>query len=175
MSDHLITRVMAICCTSAIALSAISPASAAPVLSNAAVVKSSLPSDALQVRWRNRSGAIAAGAVIGALVGAAAARNQYYYGPGYYAPGYYAPGYYPPAYYGYYGPYGGPYPYGGYYGYGYDGDGAVAAGALLGTIIGTAAAQGRFNYRPGRYYGYPAYDSRGYYGGRVDTNAVGNW
>ena len=164
-----ITRITTICVASAIVLTTVSPISAAPVLSSTAIVKSSLPSEALRVRSRNRGGAVAAGAaigMIGAIIGTAAARNQYYYGPGYYAPGYYPPGYY--------GPYGGsPYPYGGYYGYDYGPGGAVAAGALLGAIIGTAAARSQYNYRPGRYL--PAYDSRGYYGGRVDTNAGGNW
>lgn len=169
--QQLITRITAICVASAIGL--INPVSAAPVLSSTSIVKSSLPNETLQVRSRNRGGAIAAGAaigMIGAIVGTAAARNQYYYGPGYYAPGYYGPGYY--------GPYGGsPYPYGGYYyGYGYGPSGAVVAGAVIGSVIGTAAALSQYNYRQGRYYRYPwVYDSRGYYGGRVDTNAGGSW
>jgi hypothetical protein len=46
------------------------------------------------VRWRGRGGAIGAGIVAGALLGAGiAASRPYYYGPG---PYYYGPAYYPP-------------------------------------------------------------------------------
>ena len=146
-----IRHIISIGISGAIALSASDLALAAPVLSSTAVVKSSLPSDTLNVRSRNRSGAVAAGAaigIIGAIVGNAVARNQGYYGPGY-APGYYAPGYAPYAspYYGnapYYGPgYYGSYPYA-YGHYGYDNRGAVAAGAVIGAMIGAAAASGQY-------------------------------
>jgi hypothetical protein len=93
-----------------LALSAVVPVSAAPLLSNTAAVKSAADAQITQVRWRN-SGAIAAGVGVGLLAGAAIASSQRpyysdpYYAPGY-APGYYAaePEYYAPApAYGYYG------------------------------------------------------------------------
>ena len=123
-------RVLGAGFAAAIALSAIGQAAAAPVLSNTAALKSAATDHVTEVRWR-AGPAIAAGAIAGLALGAAAASaNPYYYG---YGPGYgYAPSY------GYYAP---------DYGYAY----------------------------PPAYYRGPAYDSRGYYGGRVDTNAGGNW
>lgn len=159
-------RTLAIGAIGAIALFETVPAAAAPVLTSTAVVKTTAPEMIDQVRVRRRVGTAAAIGLLGAVVGAAATTNQYYYGPG---PGYYGPGYYGPGYYGgtgYYGPYGGyPYPYGygygsGYgYGYGYDRSGAAVAGAMIGAIIGTAVAQNPRLYRPGRQpYGYYAPD-----------------
>ncbi len=105
------------------------PAIAAPVLSGTATVKMAAPDMLDQVRIRRGRGpAIGAGVVlgvIGAMGGAAAARNRYYYSPGYYDPGYY----------------GGPVYYGSpYYGYGYDGGYAYdpVPGIALG-VIGAAA------------------------------------
>lgn len=70
---------------------------------------------------------------------------------------------------------------------------AFAAGAIAGLALGAAAASANsyyyapaYGYDPyyspapvyspyyAPYYG-PVYDSRGYYRGRVDTNAGGNW
>jgi hypothetical protein len=113
----------------AIALSAIGQATAAPVLSNTAAFKATAADHVTEVRWR-AGPAIAAGAIAGLALGAAAASSSPYYGPGY---GYYEPGYYAPppvVYYPSYGPY--------------------------------------HRYAPG-------YDSRGYFNGRVDTNAGGTW
>lgn len=83
-----------------VTLGAATSSFAAPVPASTAVVKMTAPNMVEQVRYRrDRGGAIAAGAaigVIGAIVGAAAIQNQYYYGgPAYYGPGYYqGPGYY---------------------------------------------------------------------------------
>jgi hypothetical protein len=85
------------------------------------------------------------------------------------------------------------------------GNGAgIAAGVIGGLALGAAIASTQPYYGPGYYEPYPAYgyyggggyyggprvysydaypaypgyysgDSRGYYRGRVDTNAVGNW
>ena len=80
------------------------PSFAAPVPSSIVAVKTAAPDILDQVRARRgRGGAIGAGVVlgvIGAVAGAAAAQNQYYYDPGYYGgPGYDVdPGYYGPAY-----------------------------------------------------------------------------
>jgi hypothetical protein len=111
----------------ALTLCSIAPASATPVLSNTAVLKSAANNWATDVRWRRYGwgrGAVAAGVIGGLALGAAAARSSYYYGYGGYPSygysygGYPAYGYsygYAPYSTGYYG-----YPYsGGYYGYGY--------------------------------------------------------
>jgi hypothetical protein len=78
------------------------PASAAPVLSNAAVVKQAAANDVIEVRWRGRRGsgaAVAAGVIGGLIIGgiAAATAPRYYYDDYYYGPGYYGP---PPVVYG---------------------------------------------------------------------------
>ena len=70
--------------------------------------------------------------------------------------------------------------------------GAIAAGVIGGLALGAAVASQpyygggygyydspayapyAYSYGPS-YYGYGYGDSRGYYRGRVDTNAVGNW
>jgi hypothetical protein len=100
-----------------LALGAIEPTSAAPVLSNTAVLKSAADSSITDVRWRRYGGwgrgAVAAGVIGGLALGtAAAARSSYcsfcypYNRYGYsYAPSYYW--------------YSSPYPYGYPYGYGY--------------------------------------------------------
>lgn len=144
-----IKRGIAISISGALVLSVIEPAWAAPVLSNTAAVKSSLPSDIETVRVRNRSGAVAAGVAIGimgALVASSAARSRtyYYYGPAYpTGPYYYSPyGYGPYSYGPYYGPgYYGPYPYS--YGHYHDGRDAAVAGAVIGAMIGAAVASGQ--------------------------------
>ena len=101
----------------ALTLCAIAPASAAPVLSNTAALKSAADNWATDVRWRRwgwGGGAVAAGVIGGLALGAAAARSSYYYGYGGYPYYGYSSGYAPYST-GYYG-----YPYsGGYYGYGY--------------------------------------------------------
>ncbi len=110
------------------------PSFAAPVPSSTAIVKASAPNMIDQVRSR-RGRAVGPGValgVIGAMVGAATVRNQYYYGgPGYYAPGYYGgPVYYGPGYYG-------GYDYG--YGYRYDPGPGIALG-VIGAAAGAIAA-----------------------------------
>lgn len=98
----------------ATAWSAINPSLAGPLPVMSAAVKTSAPSDLVNVR--NRRGAIVAGAalgIIGAAIAASAADRYHYgyYGPVYYYPppfAYYPPVYYPP--YAYYGGYwGAPY------------------------------------------------------------------
>ena len=84
-----------------LALSAVVPASAAPVLSNTAAVKSAADAQTTQVRWRPGAG-VAIGVGAGLLAGAAIASSQRpYYSDPYYAPGptYYGPAetYYEPA------------------------------------------------------------------------------
>ena len=96
-------RILSAGFAAAVALTAIGQASAAPVLTNTAALKTAVTDHVTDVRWR-AGPAIAAGAIAGLALGAAAASaNPYYgYGPAY---GYYAPDYgyaYPPAY--YYGP-----------------------------------------------------------------------
>jgi len=80
-----------------LAASLVAPASAAPVLTNTAAVKSASDMQPTQVRWR-RGGAVAAGVGVGLLAGAAIASQPRYYGDSYYEPGYgagygYEPGY----------------------------------------------------------------------------------
>jgi hypothetical protein len=79
-----------------LALSAVVPASAAPVLSNTAAVKQAADAQVTEVRWRPGA-AVAVGVGAGLLAGAAIASSQ----PRYYSDPYYAPGYAPaPTYYG---------------------------------------------------------------------------
>jgi len=82
----------------ALALASIAPASAAPIWSGTAALKSAATDHVTDVRWRGRwGGAVAAGVIGGLALGAIASAPYYSYG---YAPGYaYAPGYY--GYYGY--------------------------------------------------------------------------
>ena len=91
-----------------LALSFAAPVSAAPVLSNAAAVKSATDAQVTEVRWRSGA-AVAVGVGAGLLAGAAIANSQngYYYSDPYYTP--------PPAYYY------SPEPDYGYYGYTYSG------------------------------------------------------
>jgi hypothetical protein len=85
-----------------LAVSAITPTYAAPVLSNTAAVKLLATDHAVDVRWVGGrrgggwGGAVAAGIIGGLVLGAiASATYSYGYGPGY--------GYAPSPYYGYYG------------------------------------------------------------------------
>ena len=78
-----------------LALCAIAPASAAPVLSNTAALKSAADNWATDVRWRGRWGWGAAGIIGGLALGAAAARSSYYYGYGGYPAYGYSYGYAP--------------------------------------------------------------------------------
>jgi hypothetical protein len=106
-------RAVVLATAGAIAVSAVTPSFAAPVLSNTAAVKSAVDSDVIDVRWRGRGVGlgIAAGIAAGAIIAGAASRS-YYYDPSYYngyyatAPGYYGgPVYsYEPVYNGYYAP-----------------------------------------------------------------------
>jgi hypothetical protein len=76
-----------------LALSFAVPASAAPVLSNTAAVKSATDAQVTEVRWRSGA-AVAAGVGAGIIAGAAIANsNNYYYSDPYYAPAY-GPSYY---------------------------------------------------------------------------------
>jgi hypothetical protein len=75
------------------------PAVAAPVPSSAAVLKSTVASDIVEVRSRGRrGGGVAAGIAAGLLLGGIIGSSPYYYGgpSAYYGP----PLYYPPGYYG---------------------------------------------------------------------------
>jgi hypothetical protein len=81
----------------AMALSAATPAAAAPVLTNTTAVKAAVTDDATQVRWRGRGWrghgpAVVGGLAAGALIGGAIATSPYHHG--YYAydpyPGAYA-------------------------------------------------------------------------------------
>ena len=94
-----------------LALTAIAPASAAPVLTNTAAVKSAADSSVVDVRW-GWGGWLAAGIIGGIAFGALT--SPYYYGYGY---GYGVPAYpYPYGYAAYgYSPY--TYGYAPYYGY----------------------------------------------------------
>ena len=80
------------------------PANAAPVFMNVAGMKAHAADSPMDVRWRGRGGAVAAGIIAGLALGALAASPHIYgYGPPYgYAP-YYAPYGYGPGYYGFYG------------------------------------------------------------------------
>jgi hypothetical protein len=100
-----------------LAITAVAPATAAPVLSNTAAVKGAAESQVIDVRW-GWGGWLAAGIIGGIALGALS--SPYAYGYGYPAYGYAYPAYpypygyttYAPAYYGYgYAP--------AYYGYGY--------------------------------------------------------
>ena len=108
MSTYTLNRTVVIAIAGAMALGAIAPAWAAPVLSNAAALRSAVPSDITDVRYRggyyHDNGAGVALGVLG-VVGAVAAASAYRhhpYGYGYYGnPGYYQQGYaYGPRYYG---------------------------------------------------------------------------
>ena len=85
----LVKRAIVIGIAGAMVLSEAVPAFAAPVPSSTAIVKSSAPDMIEHVRSRRgqRIGAGVALGVIGALVGAAAVQNQYYYGSGLLRPG----------------------------------------------------------------------------------------
>ena len=89
----------------ALAISAIAPATAAPVLSNTAAVKSAADNPIVDVRW-GWGGWLAAGVIGGIALGALT--SPYYYGG--YGYGGYGYGYGYPA-------YSYPYGYAGYYGY----------------------------------------------------------
>jgi hypothetical protein len=70
------------------------PASAQVARPQTAQIAAAADDAVTPVYWRGRGGAIGAGIVAGALLGAGiAASRPYYYGPG---PYYYGPAYYPP-------------------------------------------------------------------------------
>ena len=89
----------------AVALGAVGTSQAAPAFANSTTVKSAMPSDVTDVRWRrsSRNAAVAgfaAGTVLGLGVAAATRPNYYYYGEpayGYPAYGYYDSYAYEPA------------------------------------------------------------------------------
>jgi hypothetical protein len=120
--SNLIQRTITVGLAGALLLSIAGSASAAPVLSSAAALKSATAHMAVDAQWRGRwggrgwrggwGGAVAAGVIGGLALGAIASAPYSYdgYGPSY---GYAPYGYAPPTYYGYYGA---PY-YGSGYGY----------------------------------------------------------
>ena len=110
MNRPTMNRAIVIAVASAVALGAVSPSWAAPVLSSTTVVKETAPSAVSHVRYRGNRGhyyrnsgaGIALGVlgVVGAVAGAAAYGNGY--GNGYYdEPGYARQGYYGGGYDGY--------------------------------------------------------------------------
>ena len=112
-----IFRTLVACTLSgALVASQIGPATAAPLPTNIAIMKSMVAERPTQVHWHGGWG-LGAGAIAGALIGGAIASGGYgYYGAPYYSG-------YPYPYYGYYRPravyygYGPSYGYGPYYGY----------------------------------------------------------
>jgi hypothetical protein len=108
--DHIMKQALIAGATAtALAITAIAPATAAPVLSNTAAVKSAADNSVVDVRW-GWGGWLAAGVIGGIALGALASP--------YYSYGYSVPAYpYPYGYAGYYGytPY--TYGYAPYYGY----------------------------------------------------------
>ena len=90
------SRAIALSLAAAVTMTA-APAFAAPVLSSTVTVKEANPGQVTEIQWRGRrGGAVAAGAAVGFLAGAAigaAASQPRYYDPGYayYEP---APSYY---------------------------------------------------------------------------------
>jgi hypothetical protein len=86
-------RILAAGVAGMLVASAVVPATAAPVLSNTALVKSAGEGYVTDVRWRG-GGAVAAGVLGGLALGALA--SGAYYGRPYYPPPYYAPPYYGP-------------------------------------------------------------------------------
>lgn len=100
--SNMIMGALAISLVGAAAIATSRPASAAPVSPGMIALKGASPSMVTDVRYRRNRvvGAAVAAGVLGALVGAAAAQDSNYYGPGYYGPGYYNTGYYNTGYYG---------------------------------------------------------------------------
>lgn len=115
MNQQTLKRAVVIAVTSAVALGAVSPSWAAPVLSSTTAVRSAAPSAVSAVRYRghrryyrNNGAGIALGilGVAGAVAGAAVYDRGYYGDRGYYRQGYYGGGPYDgygggPNYYGY--------------------------------------------------------------------------
>jgi BA14K-like protein len=93
-----LTRWTAVIAAVGLIATAIAPATAAPVPSSTAALKSMVSSPISQVRWRGHhhggGGGVAAGIIGGMLLGGiiASQANRYYDGPAYYGP----PGYYGP-------------------------------------------------------------------------------
>ncbi len=129
MNKALIRGTIGAATATALAISAIAPATAAPVLSNTAAVKAVAEPSITDVRW-GWGGWLAAGIIGGLAFGALATAPYYSYGYSYPAYGYG------------YGPYYG-YGYAPYYGYGY----APSYGYGWGGY--------RYAYAP-RYYRYGA-------------------
>lgn len=116
MNKETIKRAVVIAIAGAVALGAVTTASAAPVLSSTAAVNNEAPSSVIDVRYyrgrhyRHYYGpgvALGALAAAGAVAGAATYGNGYYGNRGYYGRGYYGGG----PYYGGGGPYYGGAPY----------------------------------------------------------------
>jgi hypothetical protein len=69
----------------ALVLAALAPSVAAPISTGAAVLKSAVASNVIDVRWRGRYGWAAGGFATGLALGAIVSR-PYYYDPYYYGP-----------------------------------------------------------------------------------------
>lgn len=101
MTKMILRSALALTFASAVCLTAVSNAKAAPISAGAASLTAATPTHIVDVRWR-RGGAIAAGVAAGLIVGGIAAGAYPYYAPGYetypgYGPAYY-PGYPAPVY-----------------------------------------------------------------------------
>lgn len=133
-------RVLVLGLAGTTAITLVCSASAAPVLTNTAALRQTLPSDVRDVRWGWGGGAFFGGLLAGGLIGAAIASPYYYSYPAYgygYSSYYYPYAYSYPAYsYGYGYPYGGYYGggYGGWRGYGYGWRGAAWRGAYAARV-----------------------------------------
>jgi hypothetical protein len=146
MNRALIKGTIGVATAATIALTAVAPATAAPVLSNTAAVKAAAEPATTDVRWGwgwGWGGALAAGIIGGLAIGALASAPYYGYGYGYPAYGY-----------GYgYGPY---YASGPYFSYGYAPYGYYSPGYGAGYY--TVPRYARSYYAPRRY----AYRNRRY-------------
>lgn len=90
-----LTRWTAVIAAVGLIATAVAPATATPVPTSAATLKSAFDSQVSKARWRH-GGAVAAGVIGGLIIGSMIASSPYRYrGPIYYAPGpVYPPGYY---------------------------------------------------------------------------------
>jgi hypothetical protein len=100
MNKQTMKRAVVIAIAGAVALGAVTTASAAPVLSSTIAVNNAAPSSVIDVRYyrgrhyRHYGPGVALGALaaVGAVAGAAAYGNGYYGDRGYYGRGYYGGG-----------------------------------------------------------------------------------
>jgi hypothetical protein len=98
MNKETMKRAVVIAIAGAVALGAVTTASAAPVLSSTIAVNNAVPSSVIDVRYyrhRHYRNYYGPGVALGALGAAAAVVGGVTYGNGYYGNrGYYGPGYY---------------------------------------------------------------------------------